>query len=230
MFDTERFITEVQNRLCLWNLKEKSYNDRQAKRRAWEEIAEILLVEWKTYNTKKKHESLVDLQKKWKHLRDYYVRERRKESDGRSGSAPKKRRTPYLEMLRFLDVIKEMRPTTSNTEDKFDDTSEEENELQESGSESSSSNSKSASRKVQDMRLFQRSLIKSMDKSAQDDDSDKQFLLSLLPQMKKMSEEQNFDFRLDIMNLVKKYRFETTSTVQQYNIQSDEATKFETCN
>lgn len=43
-----------------------------------------------------------------------------------------------------------------------------------------------------------------MEKSSQDDsDSDKQFLLSLLPQMKKMSEAQNFDFRLDIMNLVK---------------------------
>lgn len=57
MFDTERFITEVQNRLCLWNLKEKSYSDRPAKRRAWEEIAEILLDEWETYDTKTKNES-----------------------------------------------------------------------------------------------------------------------------------------------------------------------------
>lgn len=37
-----------------------------------------------------------------------------------------------------------------------------------------------------------------------------------------MSEAQNVDFRLDIMNLVKKYRFATTSTVQQCNIQSDQ--------
>lgn len=57
MFDTERFITEVQNRICLWNIKEKSYSDRQAKRRAWEEIGEILIVEWETYDTKKKNES-----------------------------------------------------------------------------------------------------------------------------------------------------------------------------
>ena len=65
------------------------------------------------------------------------------------------------------------------------------------------------------MTLFQKSLINSIEKSSQDDsDSDKQFLLSLLPQMKKMSEAQNFDFRLDIMNLVKRYRFATTSTVQ----------------
>ncbi|KAF9405653.1 hypothetical protein HW555_013701 [Spodoptera exigua] len=126
-------------------------------------------------------------------------------------------------MLRFLDVVREMRPTTSNLEDKFDETSGEENQLQETGSESSNSNSKPGSRKTQSMTLFQRSLINSMEKSSQDDnDSDKQFLLSLLPQMKKMSEAQNFDFRLDVMNLVKKYRFVTTNTVQQYNILSDQ--------
>lgn len=126
-------------------------------------------------------------------------------------------------MLRFLDVLREMRPTTSNIEAEFYETSGEENQLQETGSESSNFSSKRASRKDQSMTMFQRSLINSMEKSSQDDsDLDKQFLLSLLPQMKKMSEAQNFDFRLDIMNLVKKYRFATTSTVQQCNIQSDQ--------
>ncbi|KAF9406394.1 hypothetical protein HW555_013216, partial [Spodoptera exigua] len=200
----KRFITEVQNRLCLWNLKEKSYSDRPAKRRAWEEIAEILLDEWETYDTKTKNESIADLQKKWKHLRDYYVRERKKSpmSAVEVQLRQRERKTPYVEMLRFLDVVREMRPTTSNLEDKFDETSGEENQLQETGSESSNSNSKPGSRKTQSMTLFQRSLINSMEKSSQDDnDSDKQFLLSLLPQMKKMSEAQNFDFRLDVMNL-----------------------------
>lgn len=150
---------------------------------------------------------------------------KKKENNVRSGSsaAAKKRKTPYVEMLRFLDVLREMRPTTSNIEAEFYETSGEENQLQETGSESSNFSSKRASRKDQSMTMFQRSLINSMEKSSQDDsDSDKQFLLSLLPQMKKMSEAQNFDFRLDIMNLVKKYRFATTSTVQQCNIQSDQ--------
>lgn len=107
-------------------------------------------------------------------------------------------------MLRFLDVLREMRPTTSNIEAELYETSGEENHLQETGSESSNSNSKPASRRDQSMALFQRSLINNIEKSSQDDsDSDKQFLLSLLPQIKKMSEAQNFDFRLDIMNLVK---------------------------
>lgn len=89
-------------------------------------------------------------------------------------------------MLRFLDVLREMRPTTSNIEAEFYETSGEENQLQETGSESSNSSSKRASRKDQSMTMFQRSLINSMEKSSQDDsDSDKQFLLSLLPQMKK---------------------------------------------
>ena len=49
----------------------------------------------------------------------------------RSGSsaAAKKRKTPYVEMLRFLDVLREMRPTTSNIEAEFYETSGEENQL-----------------------------------------------------------------------------------------------------
>ncbi len=44
MFDTERFIIEVQNRVCLWDSREKP--DRTAKKRAWEEIAKILYDNW----------------------------------------------------------------------------------------------------------------------------------------------------------------------------------------
>ena len=46
MFDTERFIIEVQNRICLWNISEKSYGDRDSKNSAWKEIAELLTENW----------------------------------------------------------------------------------------------------------------------------------------------------------------------------------------
>lgn len=55
-------------------------------------------------------------------------------------------------MLRFLDVLREMRPTTSNIEAEFYETSGEENQLQETGSESSNFSSKRASRKDQSFR------------------------------------------------------------------------------
>ncbi|CAK1591291.1 unnamed protein product [Parnassius mnemosyne] len=44
MFATERFIIEVQNRVCLWDSREKP--DRTAKKRAWEEIAKLFFDSW----------------------------------------------------------------------------------------------------------------------------------------------------------------------------------------
>lgn len=38
VFDTERFIQEVQERPCLWNLSSDDYANRTLKKQKWEEI------------------------------------------------------------------------------------------------------------------------------------------------------------------------------------------------
>lgn len=59
--------------------------------------------------------SVDDLQKKWKHLRDYYVREKKKGSLKSGSAAPaKKRNTSYFQMLSFLDITIEHRNNDSN--------------------------------------------------------------------------------------------------------------------
>lgn len=45
-FGTERFITEVQNRPCIWNILSEEYSNRVLKQSAWNEIAEILYADW----------------------------------------------------------------------------------------------------------------------------------------------------------------------------------------
>lgn len=55
-----------------------------------------------------------ELQKKWKHLRDYYVKEKKQEHTGSGSAAPKKRKNSYIELLRFLDVVKESRVSSGN--------------------------------------------------------------------------------------------------------------------
>lgn len=54
------------------------------------------------------------------------------------------------------------------------------------------------------MTPFERSVIKSLEKStAQDEDPDLSFLKSLLPDMQKLTSSQKFDFKLGIMELYK---------------------------
>ncbi|KAJ2945256.1 hypothetical protein O0L34_g9328 [Tuta absoluta] len=115
MFDSEKLILKVQVRPCLWDMSDKSYSDRLAKRLAWEQIAQEFNEDWSSYTSKKKNETTDDLTKKWKHLRDYYVREKKK-LNLRSGSAAPKRITPYFEMLSFLNVSLQSRDTEGNLE------------------------------------------------------------------------------------------------------------------
>lgn len=56
MFDTEKLVIEIQNRVCLWNLGDKSYSDRVAKQRAWEEIGKCFHDDWDSYTIAEKQE------------------------------------------------------------------------------------------------------------------------------------------------------------------------------
>ncbi|GBP77255.1 Thymidylate kinase [Eumeta japonica] len=91
-------------RVCLWDSREKP--DRTAKKRAWEEIAKILYDNWDSEIETKQRELVDELQKKWKHLRDYYVKEKKRDNTRSGSAAPKKRKNSYIELLRFLDVVK----------------------------------------------------------------------------------------------------------------------------
>jgi hypothetical protein len=50
MFDTEKLIIEIQNRVSLWNTAEKSYSDKRAQQRAWEEIGKCFHEDWDESN------------------------------------------------------------------------------------------------------------------------------------------------------------------------------------
>jgi hypothetical protein len=59
----------------------------------------------------------VQLQKKWKNIRDYYFREIRRLKNVRSGEgAPEKSAYIYYDQLQFLKVVTESGPTASNIE------------------------------------------------------------------------------------------------------------------
>jgi len=55
--DTDHFISEVHCRPCLWDVKEKLYSNRDAKRKGWEEIASIFNEEWLQFSATQQKET-----------------------------------------------------------------------------------------------------------------------------------------------------------------------------
>jgi len=191
--------------------------------------------------------SVDDLQKRWKNLRDYYVKEKKKERSGRSGSPAKKRkRPPYFESLRFLDGTQEPIISDGNINEPIDQDLLTGTELFASSQQSqdpsanqpstfqqlstsqtpatsqqSSSSPMLLKGKKTKMTLFEQHLVKIMqadqERSQQQDDPNKNFLLSLLPDMNSMTPSQQFDFKFQVMNIIKSIKYSVS--VQHENFQ-----------
>lgn len=56
MFDTEKFIIEIQNNACLWDSTDAYYNSRLTRREAWKDIARIFNDEWESFSKRKQRE------------------------------------------------------------------------------------------------------------------------------------------------------------------------------
>ncbi|KAJ2941416.1 hypothetical protein O0L34_g3625 [Tuta absoluta] len=112
-FDTELFIDEVEKRVAIWNMESSDYSNRVIKRRNWEEIVEIFC---EAGDSEEKKKALgISLQKKWKGLRDGFVREMKKKKTTPSGSgASGKTKYLYFERLMFLERSIHNKTTDSN--------------------------------------------------------------------------------------------------------------------
>lgn len=56
MFDIEKFIDAIEERPALYNLANNDYHNRDLKIRLWEEIGEIMYLDWAKLNNKEKNE------------------------------------------------------------------------------------------------------------------------------------------------------------------------------
>ncbi|XP_073964259.1 uncharacterized protein [Choristoneura fumiferana] len=100
-FNTELFIDEIEKRPAIWDMTSSNYSDRNLKRRAWEELV-LIFCEGDDSEEKKKLLSS-SLQKKWKSLRDNYMREVKKMKTVKSGSGASKTSSYiHFNRLQFL--------------------------------------------------------------------------------------------------------------------------------
>ncbi|XP_050676123.1 uncharacterized protein LOC126973049 [Leptidea sinapis] len=153
-----------------------------------------------------------ELQKKWKHLRDYYVKEKKQDNTRSGSAAPKKRKNSYFELLRFLDVVKDSRASSGNISALAGDDDQNENSCDEISTNTNTQprNANAQETVTENFVPPQTEVSGTMNKKQQspktaEEDADTKFLLSLLPQIKSLNERQNFEFRIEVMNLIYKH-------------------------
>ncbi|ROL51198.1 Transcription factor Adf-1 [Anabarilius grahami] len=106
----DKLIVAVCGHPELYDVSSYFYRDRNKKDLAWKRISEEIgqSEEW--------------CRKRWKSLRDTYFKERRKETEKRSGSAAESaKRWKYSAVLSFLDPFVSLRETSGNMESRDGD-------------------------------------------------------------------------------------------------------------
>ncbi|CAG5047181.1 unnamed protein product [Parnassius apollo] len=206
-FDTVKFINEVQKRPSIWNTKCSEYSDRKSKQTAWEELMNVYGAE---LPTKEKKQLGLNLQKKWRNIRDCFVKAHRAK-ETKHGSAVKKK-NPYIfyDNLLFLKDTVYFKTTSSNvTIVKEDVTKSTEND--DTLSSNTSSCVQKRSKKNKNKNRVGRELIgvlnRNLERKNFEDDEDRLFFLSLVKEFKKIPDHMRIQTKLEILRVIKDGQF-----------------------
>jgi len=148
------------------------------------------------------------IQKKWKNLRDCYSREKGKQNkEFKSGAAAiYRKKYVYFENLKFLQSTMKSSQTGGSMDDDEEEGSKEDG--QEEQEQTEVNQRKQNSRKKKKSNEEDDELIKCLKtrilqkQEADENDEDRHFLLSLVPDIKKIPPHMKFDFKMRIMTVV----------------------------
>jgi hypothetical protein len=154
-------------------------------------------------------------------LRDSYAREllRRKKEKSGSGAPRGRKQYIYFDQLRFLEtVVKTTKPSAEVGEDvqsieQMGERSgaEEINAL--AGTQRSRSRSKKESSEEEKLfAVLKQKLLKGSTKEPEANDEDTLFMLSLVPELKKVPEAMKLDIKSDLLNVFKRARLQQHAT------------------
>nr|XP_039250081.1 transcription factor Adf-1-like [Styela clava] len=186
----ELLINEMKSRPCLYDMSRHDYRDVNIKSNNWAEIGALL------------HVTGQQAREKWKALRDRFVKMKNKNESTMKSGAPggvSTNKWHLFEHMTFLDSFVQHRKTSSNLELVTLSAVVEGGEV--SGSSSVAPTPKKR-KEEEDMRILE------ILEEEKDDDPDKFFLLSLLPQLKRLSPERASSTKMKIMQLLHEAEFE----------------------
>lgn len=101
MFDTERFIEEIERRPAIYDVNRGEYNDRNAKMTAWDEVCQVMVPNWARLTDEERNVEEKNLRGKWRNIRDYFMKELKlQKTPGPIGR--KRKKYMYFDRLLFL--------------------------------------------------------------------------------------------------------------------------------
>ncbi|MPD01349.1 hypothetical protein E2C01_096871 [Portunus trituberculatus] len=155
------------------------------------------------------------LQRRWKSLRECFRRELKLQQGSSGDGATKKRKYIYFDQLLFLTSTLTDRDTSFN----YVAAQYEQDEEHEEGYTSSNSASADVPKRSNEQRKskeypqknYEEDLINILiEKTKEDCDEDKAFLMSLLPKFRKFNDEQRFEAQMEIMKVMRRVQLMST--------------------
>ncbi|XP_076035779.1 uncharacterized protein LOC143021873 isoform X4 [Oratosquilla oratoria] len=211
--DIDRFISELEDRPAIWDVRCKEYNHKTAKTKAWEEMCDIFVSGFGEMDSVGKNNAVRDIQRKWKSLRDCFRRELATIKKEKSGSAQESGRKEYM-YFKQLSFLLPICKTSSHENESAEDPTEGRNTEEESQLlNPSNHDQKTKKPPPSDEQVLFQALAKKVNGA---DDPEKQFLLSLLPDLRSIPERAKLDVKIEFMNVLKRYKQHSTLANQQY--------------
>ncbi|KAH9642694.1 hypothetical protein HF086_014391 [Spodoptera exigua] len=204
-FDVDAFISDVEERPAIWDLKSDLYSDRGKKTEAWEELCLKFIPNFSEKNVAE-NKAASQLQRKWKSLRDCFKREHSKQMSVKSGSASSSRK-PYIyyQQLSFLKNLADTRRDPSPLPNEVHDATERKRPKK----------NKTNNEDIQaetDILVSISEQLQSRHSNKHEEDADHNFALSLVPHFKQIPNEFKLDAQTDVLMEPRSYHTMQPST------------------
>jgi hypothetical protein len=220
-FNTEDFISEIKAQPAIWNSATEEYSNKICKRNAWEEVILKFHPLFNEKTTGEKNNIISCFQRKWKSLRDSYSREllrRKKEKSGPTSLKGRKQYT-YFDQLRFLKtVVKPNRMSLEEVENMQSTEGLTEVPAEDKAPVMAQKRICSKSLKkepLEEEKLFtvlKERLLQGSTKEPDTNDEDTLFMLSLVPELRKVPESMKLDIKGELLNVFKRARLQQHAT------------------
>lgn len=160
-----------------------------------------------------------DVQKKWLNLRTCFSRELKAQKTKSGQAASKRRKYMYFEKLLFLKSSLDQRPTETNINSS--DSEQEGENVESNATQDVTSNVEKQPNKTKKRNSatnnkiadFQQSLL---DMLKEDLDEDKNFALSLVPTLKSLSDDEKFQAKIEILQILRNIKNNRVTVSQGY--------------
>ncbi|KAL0860073.1 hypothetical protein ABMA27_010388 [Loxostege sticticalis] len=207
--ETRDLIRLVHERRCLWDRNFPDYRDRSLKEKAWVEIYKVIEPDYDEFNEEIRNLIGSQITRKWYNVRDSYVKSKKHNI----------RNKPYIyaKHLSFLDAIHfdDSECDESRNADRNYDAIEEHwlNDVLVVDDENTSEPEAKRPKEIHVEKTHEddNSIVSVLANLInREEDDDRAFFKSIIPMVKSLSDESRFEFRIQVMNLLKTLKSKET--------------------